>query len=230
MTPPKNVSVGHSGPHGQQEQQEHPMVAVPDAIRIVLVETCRQVQLLQQQQYPSEEIFLFNDDNVDGYNNSAWHKLQGRILLDDFCIQAPGYPPYAASIMDGYATHLTDTTGSSDDVGLGRDNSSGVGMPTGALSATDNGNTTSDEATPRWTHVLRDNIYAGDNNAIHLRHSTELSVVEPTLSEANKQQHDNTTATNANFSNINSSYNDGDNDEDDIQSMTSSQLNFKEIV
>ena len=31
-----------------------------------------------------------------------------------------------------------------------------------------------------------------------------------------------------NVSNINSSYTNGDNDEDDIQSMTSSQLNFKE--
>jgi molybdenum cofactor synthesis domain-containing protein len=70
------------------------MVPVPDAIRTVLYETAK-VLLKRGQQQPPAECAI----NV----NSPWQQLLGKTVASDVIMQAPGYPPYPASIMDGYA-------------------------------------------------------------------------------------------------------------------------------
>ena len=71
----------------RHEIQEHPMVSVPDALRTILqvVSEARQLQTTTT----SETIPLA--------------QALGRILAEDVIMPPPGYPPYKASIMDGYA-------------------------------------------------------------------------------------------------------------------------------
>ena len=76
--------------------EQHPMVPVPEAIRMVLSETAK--MLLQCITTTDEEI----DVVVDAVNN-PWQTLLGRTISRPVTMPAPGYPPYAASIMDGYA-------------------------------------------------------------------------------------------------------------------------------
>jgi molybdenum cofactor synthesis domain-containing protein len=76
------------------EEHHHPMVPVPDALRTVLYQTAK-VLLHQQQQQPPAECVI----NV----NSPWQQLLGKTVASDVIMPAPGYPPYQASIMDGYA-------------------------------------------------------------------------------------------------------------------------------
>jgi molybdopterin molybdotransferase len=105
------------------KESVHPMVAVPDAIRIVLTETCR--VLIQQ---TSEDQYT-----EDVSPHGSFQKLGGRVLAHNVVMREPGYPPYTASIMDGFAVHsTTDTTNTTTTVG-------------------------SD-----WTHVVKDKVYAGD--------------------------------------------------------------------
>ena len=71
--------------------EQHPMVPVPDAIRRVLSETAT---MLFHRTTTEEDISI-----VD----SPWQSLLGRTISRPVTMPAPGYPPYAASIMDGYA-------------------------------------------------------------------------------------------------------------------------------
>lgn len=68
----------------------HPMVAVPDAIRTVLEVTAKMV------------LSSTTNNNVEEVPSSS-PSLMGRILAEDVVMSKPGYPPYRASIMDGYA-------------------------------------------------------------------------------------------------------------------------------
>lgn len=68
----------------------HPMVAVPEAIRIVLRETARR---LVAEEPRGEQVMA-------AAKHSA--SLVHQVLAEDVVMQEPGYPPYRASIMDGY--------------------------------------------------------------------------------------------------------------------------------
>eukprot|EP00934_Nitzschia_sp_Nitz4_P007703 Nitzschia sp. Nitz4//scaffold9_size221794//118678//120955//NITZ4_001356-RA/size221794-augustus-gene-0.167-mRNA-1//-1//CDS//3329561031//7693//frame0 len=72
----------------------HPMVPVPEAIRQVLRETAR--VLCTTDAFPEPTRFL-------SVHNTPWSQLLGQVLAQDVLMSPPGYPPYNASIMDGYA-------------------------------------------------------------------------------------------------------------------------------
>lgn len=83
-----------------QQQQEHPMVPVPDAIRKVLMETARVLITSNAKPNPTVQIPL-----VDTTPPST---LLHKVLDQDVIMIQPGYPPYNASIMDGYAICSTE--------------------------------------------------------------------------------------------------------------------------
>ncbi len=78
-------------------EDQHPMVPVPQALRTVLQQTA--TELLQRQQSPiiSEKVSLSSPSDVIG-----------RISSETMYAPKEGYPPYHASIMDGYAINLND--------------------------------------------------------------------------------------------------------------------------
>lgn len=88
-----------------EEEQQHPMVDVPDAIRMVL-ETTSKI-LLENLDNGGGSRNGSTADNNDNHellpSNAPASQLIGRILADDVLMSEPGYPPYRASIMDGYA-------------------------------------------------------------------------------------------------------------------------------
>jgi len=110
--------------HASTTATPHPMVAVPVALRTVLTETA--TLLLQQ---PDD------DNNVELLPVTSLMHDHNRILAEDVVMREPGYPPYAASIMDGYAV-ATRSTAEED--------------PPAASSAN------------QWTHAVRDKVFAGD--------------------------------------------------------------------
>lgn len=77
------------------EKTTHPMVPVPVAIRTVLRETAR-VVLVKKKDEASETLSVVTDSLLD------------RRLVEPVYMAEPGYPAYAASIMDGYAIHSRD--------------------------------------------------------------------------------------------------------------------------
>jgi molybdenum cofactor synthesis domain-containing protein len=77
-------------------QEVHPMVPVPEAIRIVIRETAR--VLLGQE-----------GENPKTLSSSApWNELIDQVIDKDVFMSEPGYPPYNASIMDGYAVRTEE--------------------------------------------------------------------------------------------------------------------------
>jgi molybdopterin biosynthesis enzyme len=88
------MSQQHQGQQEQQQQRriQHPMINVKDAIQIVLQETAKIV--LATSQRPTMV--------VDTACNP--HSIIGSVLAHDIVMPEPGYPPYRASIMDGYAS------------------------------------------------------------------------------------------------------------------------------
>jgi molybdopterin molybdotransferase len=80
-------------------RKEHPMTAVPEAIRIVLRETAR-LCLTPSHFRPAETIVL--------RDVASFADLMGRTLAADVTMREPGYPPYPASIMDGFAVRTSD--------------------------------------------------------------------------------------------------------------------------
>ena len=103
----------------------HPMVPVPSAIRTVLRETA---EILLNNQKPNPTLRL-------SLSSTPWSSVLGCVLDEDVVMQAPGYPPYNASIMDGYAINISNF--SSEDAS---------------------------QAIPdTWTHRVVDRVYAGDS-------------------------------------------------------------------
>lgn len=98
------------------------MVAVPDAIRTVLQETAH--VCLTSSGRPVEVVKLKDSSNSE---------LLGRTLAAAVTMRAPGYPPYQASIMDGFAVQTAD-------------------CKQGPVSININ----------NWTHAVADKIFAGD--------------------------------------------------------------------
>lgn len=72
----------------------HPMVEVPAAIRMVLEETAR---VLLADPSPPPVVLSVHDAS-----------LIGQTLASSIVMAEPGYPPYRASIMDGYAIRVDD--------------------------------------------------------------------------------------------------------------------------
>jgi molybdopterin molybdotransferase len=88
---------------GEEEarRDDHPMIPVPEAIRMVLRETARH-QLVQQVVEAGGGLQVRTDSlPVD-------HHLVGRVMAHDIYMPEPGYPPFAASILDGYAVRRQD--------------------------------------------------------------------------------------------------------------------------
>lgn len=77
---------------------QHPMIPVPEAIRIVLRETARVVLTPNAIPVPSIEVPA----------DVPTSEILGMVLNDDVRMKDPGYPPYRASIMDGYAIRTSD--------------------------------------------------------------------------------------------------------------------------
>lgn len=76
----------------------HPMVPVPEAIRIVLRETARNFLSDLPGRPPRVESVPVNRPD----------RLINQTLAKDVLMQPPGYPPYRASIMDGYCIKSVD--------------------------------------------------------------------------------------------------------------------------
>ncbi|GKZ01157.1 hypothetical protein MPSEU_001067100 [Mayamaea pseudoterrestris] len=117
-------------PSNAENSSPHSMINVPDAIRIVLHETAR---LLLIQPRPCLRLAP-NDPN-----------LHNARLAEAVVMAAPGYPPYRASIMDGYAIRVADYEASFSKKQDHADND-----PTAASS------------NHRYSHVVNDKIFAGD--------------------------------------------------------------------
>ena len=104
----------------------HPMIPVPEAIRIVIRETGR--VLLEQNQKNNQL-----KSKILSSTTTPWNELLNQVLAKDVLMEEPGYPPYNASIMDGYAIRTTD-----------------------AFSRVEGGG-------GKWTHQVVDKVYAGDD-------------------------------------------------------------------
>ena len=103
------------------------MVPVPSAIRTVIRETA---EILLNNQKPNPTLRL-------SLSSTPWSSLLGCVLDEEVVMQAPGYPPYNASIMDGYAININNFSGED-------------------ASQTKPG---------KWTHRVVDRVYAGDSEA-----------------------------------------------------------------
>ena len=100
------------------------MVEVPDAIRMVL-ETTAQILLLQQQRQRQRQQRKGEEEHLPTTTTTTSHRvvsasapaseLLGCILADDVLMSEPGYPPYRASIMDGYAIQCEKFQQTQDD-------------------------------------------------------------------------------------------------------------------
>ena len=73
--------------------KDHPMVPVPEAIRLVMQETARIVVARRHNA----------DDVAEEIRVVDWAGLLNRTVNEDVVMPDPGYPDYNASIMDGYA-------------------------------------------------------------------------------------------------------------------------------
>ena len=103
------------------ESKVHPMVAVPDAIRVVIRETAR--CLVEHPRLGEWK-----------HSNAPWKELLHRVLNQEVTMREPGYPPYRASIMDGYAIRTNEFDKSS-----------------------------SEKDGKTWTHQVLDKVFAGDD-------------------------------------------------------------------
>lgn len=82
----------------KQPSMAHPMVPVPEAIRIVLRETSRVLLTPNAKPNPRTRISSTSHDR----------EIVGQVLDEDVLMKDPGYPPYNASIMDGYAIRTSE--------------------------------------------------------------------------------------------------------------------------
>jgi molybdopterin molybdotransferase len=89
------------------DAEPHPMVEVPEAIRRVLETTAKTIL--------SSTVADSQHDVVA--SNASPSELLGRFLAEDVLMREPGYPPYRASIMDGYAIRCQDRQNNNNDSG-----------------------------------------------------------------------------------------------------------------
>jgi len=114
----------------------HPMVPVPDALRTVLRETARSIlapssssSVTTVRLHP--EVERLGSNRLCEPQRSAYEHVLGKTLAQDVHVVEP-YPPFDASIMDGYAICCADLL-----------------VPGG-------------EDRDGWTHRITSRIYAGD--------------------------------------------------------------------
>jgi len=81
----------------------YPMVPVQDAIRTVLYQTAK---VLMENPPKSTTVSL---------TTAPWKQLLNQTLATEVRMPEPGYPPYRASIMDGYAIQTSETKGTSQE-------------------------------------------------------------------------------------------------------------------
>jgi molybdenum cofactor synthesis domain-containing protein len=108
------------------DHETYPMIPVQDAIRTVMRETAR-ILLNDKKANPTELISL---------SSTPLSTLLNCTLDEEVLMAEPGYPPYNASIMDGYAIRTGEHFTTQDAM----------------LADTNNS----------WTHRVVDNVYAGD--------------------------------------------------------------------
>jgi len=89
----------------RREGSVHPMVGVPDAIRTVLRETARIIL-----SGPTGSSASSSSEECIPVHSATLSQLYRRILARDVIQRDPGYPPYRASIMDGYAIHSSSSS------------------------------------------------------------------------------------------------------------------------
>jgi molybdopterin molybdotransferase len=111
------------------QEKNNPMIPVPEAIRIVIRETAKSLLSNGGKQNPTLTLPLTS--------STPWSDLLHWVLEKDVLMEEPGYPPYNASIMDGFAIRTADFN---------------VDDAIKAAATTDG-----------WTHVVVDKIYAGDD-------------------------------------------------------------------
>jgi len=109
----------------------HPMVPVPDALLTVLRETARSI-LVEEEESSSPKTATLRLHSEDG--TPQYQCIMGRILAEDVTVNDP-YPPFDASIMDGYCVQSCDD------------------LSTRSSKGTDS----------EWTHQIVGQIYAGDD-------------------------------------------------------------------
>jgi molybdopterin molybdotransferase len=120
------------------DRQQHPMTAVPDAIRIVLSESARLcLSTTTNNNNNNNNTNIRRAETVVLKDVASVTDLMGRTLAADVTMRDPGYPPYQASIMDGFAIRTSECHNS-------------------------NNNYDSDSETGGWTHAVIDKIFAGD--------------------------------------------------------------------
>ena len=117
----------------------HPMVTVPFAIRTVMRETA-DILLKNKKSNPTLRICV---------SSTPWSSLLGCVLEEDVVMKDPGYPPYNASIMDGYAIN------------------------TGEFSKED-AKTASTSKPEIWTHRVAGKVYAGDPDKMTVSRDEEI--------------------------------------------------------
>jgi molybdopterin molybdotransferase len=124
---------GNGGQRQQfpNHQSQHPMIPVPNALRIVLEETVKILWKDNEKLEPSNIISL--------PVRSPWSILLHSVLAVDVVMEEPGYPNYNASIMDGYAICVEPNDRNNEDA---------------------NSTETLEDASA-WTHRLVDKVYAG---------------------------------------------------------------------
>jgi len=154
------TSFGGNGDRRQEPPRQHPMVAVPDAIRTVLRETARVVleggrQRRQQQSVQVVPVRRQPEEEDDNSSSPAFLSslLLNRIVAEDVIMSEPGYPPSRFSVMDGYAIRVSEFSNGGG--GDGGDNET--------KKRNNNEHDAGGQCRPRrWTHAVVDMVYAGN--------------------------------------------------------------------
>lgn len=115
----------------KQATMVHPMVPVPEAIRTVLRETSRVLLTPNAKPKPTIRISSKAHDS----------EIVGHVLDEDVLMTDPGYPPYNASIMDGYAIRTSEYL-----------HQNGAAL------------TARESPVASWTHRVVDKVYAGSQH------------------------------------------------------------------
>ncbi len=100
-----------TAPQLSNAMEEHPMIPVPQALRTVLQQTASHIVQQRQQQQEQNTTTTknsFTETLSLSSTSSPTSNVIGRIASETYYAPEPGYPPYHASIMDGYAINTDD--------------------------------------------------------------------------------------------------------------------------
>ena len=91
-------------------EEQHPMIPVPHALRAVLEQTA--ISIVQRFNSVNKESKRSSKSNYVSLDSPS--EVIGRISAETICAPQIGYPPYHASIMDGYAININQCQLNSD--------------------------------------------------------------------------------------------------------------------